>query len=122
MYFNDFYKLTFRQQDTLIIAMNVRNALEKFHGRMPDGSDGFITDEQMKLLNQTIRIAIFEALFIRDKVIRMTSKEKQKWVEEYDYLIMCIPNYWEIPNEREYLAEKKKFIKTIQKKYKSELI
>lgn len=109
MKFEDFFKLDFRQQDALIVAMNVRNALEKFHGNMPDGSVGFISDKQMKQLNQTIRTAIFEALYIKHKWIMSKKPENRKYWERFvEWLIMMIPDYWEIPTEKEFLKKLKK--------------
>lgn len=110
MRYKDFFKLSPKQRAALVIAMHVRNEMEKFHGQMPDGSKGFITDKQMMILNQTIRRSIFEAITIMNK-IATTKKEKtrREWEKECMWLIMCIPEYWEIPTEKEYFAKRKQY-------------
>ena len=110
MRYKDFFKLSPRQQAALIIAMHVRNEMEKFHGNMPDGSKGFITDKQMMILNQTIRRSVFEAITTINKVATLKSgKIRRQWEKEYNWLIMCIPEYWEIPTEKEYFAKRKHY-------------
>lgn len=120
MQFKDFAKLTPTQQATLIISMHIRNQLEQFHGNLPNGKKGFITDRQMKLLNQTIRQAIFEVLTIQKHIREETIKKvREEWKEEFTYLIMCIPDYWEIPTERAYLHKKRQEKKRLSKTLRS---
>lgn len=59
---------TYEQFRTWVVAQSVRNALETFHGDWafdpdnPGSGEGFISDDQMRALNITIRRAVHEAL------------------------------------------------------------
>jgi hypothetical protein len=59
---------TYEQFRTWVVAQSVRNALETFHGSWafdpdnPGSGEGFISDDQMRVLNITIRRAVHEAL------------------------------------------------------------
>ncbi len=61
-------KLNYEQFRTWVVAQSVRNALQTFHGDwafdpdIPGSGKGFISDEQMRALNITIRRAVHEAL------------------------------------------------------------
>ena len=61
-------KISYQQFRTWVVAQSVRNALETFHGGWafdpdnPDSGEGFISDNQMRVLNITIRRAVHEAL------------------------------------------------------------
>jgi hypothetical protein len=61
-------KIHDEQFRTWVVAQAVRNALETFHGDWafdpddPGSGEGFISDNQMRALNITIRRAVHEAL------------------------------------------------------------
>ena len=61
-------KTSYEQLRTWIVAQAVRNALQTFHGCWafdpdnPGSGEGFISDDQMRALNITIRRAVYEAL------------------------------------------------------------
>jgi hypothetical protein len=61
-------KINYEQFRTWVVAQSVRNALEPFHGSRafdpdnPAGGEGFISDDQMRVLNIAIRRAVHEAL------------------------------------------------------------
>src|SRR5487761_1755961 len=61
-------KFTYQQFRTWVVAQSVRNALETFHGSWafdpdnPGSGEGFISDDQMRVLNITLRRAVHEAL------------------------------------------------------------
>lgn len=74
-----------RQQHVLIIAMQVRNALEEFH-------IANLSDAQMKVLNQTIRYAIDNAVELTETLDSNATKQRG-----YAWLVEMIPDYWEIP-------------------------
>ncbi|MCL1986465.1 MAG: hypothetical protein FWG64_00625 [Firmicutes bacterium] len=80
----DFAKLTKQQQNTLLIALHVRNSLEDFHVKN-------LSDAQMKELNQITRQAIYEGLgFVNEKdnkndLWQLTEKLTKKYkFEELD--------------------------------------
>jgi len=82
-----------------VISLNVRNALELFHGggahdpENPDSDEGFITDRQMKAMNIVIRRTVTEA------VKRL---EDPKDSAEYIYWsLMYINDYMEPPGSPE---------------------
>ena len=58
----------YEQFRSWVVAQSIRNALETFHGRWafdpdnPGSGEGFISDDQMRVLNITIRRAVHEAL------------------------------------------------------------
>lgn len=108
-----FQQLPIRVQNALIIALQVRNSLEKFHGV---GSENWITDEQMKKLNQTIRQAILDALEIIDLyskgIVYGQTENTKAATDMYQWLVLALPDYWELPIEgqviRSYRNAKKK--------------
>jgi hypothetical protein len=59
---------TYEQFRAWVVAQSVRNALEAFHGDWafdpdnPGSGAGFISNDQMRVLNITIRRAVHEAL------------------------------------------------------------
>jgi hypothetical protein len=76
----DYLKLT-----TKFISIVVRNAMEDFHTK-------YLTDEQMKELNPTIRNAIFTALYAQQTMNKSQKIEdfvREQWA--------MIPSYWEEP-------------------------
>ncbi len=97
----EFYsnKLSWLQRRALFIAMHVRNEMENFHCK-------YLTDEQMEELNPIIRQAILDALVVENKVIY--DAKSPAWQKILSYLIMCIPDYWEIPTEKKMITEAKK--------------
>lgn len=83
----DFYKLTSRQQKTMLMAMYLRNALEDFHVAN-------LSDSQMKELNQLLRQALYNATSI------LETDESDVWRERMmGYLVGMIPDYWEVPED-----------------------
>ena len=58
----------YEQFRSWVVAQSIRNALETFHGCWafdpdnPGSGEGFISDDQMRVLNITIRRAVHEAL------------------------------------------------------------
>jgi len=84
-----------RNQDflelTLLIAMHVRNEMEDFHVE-------HLSDSQMKELNRLIRQAIFDIVSATNQKPK-TKKEKQQVDKTIQWLIMMIPDYWEIPQD-----------------------
>jgi hypothetical protein len=61
-------KFSYEEFRTWVVSQSVRNALETFHGGWafdpdnPGSGEGFISDNQMRVLNITIRRAVHEAL------------------------------------------------------------
>src|ERR1700730_11447867 len=61
-------KFSYEEFRTWVVSQSVRNALETFHGGWafdpdnPGSGEGFISDDQMRVLNITIRRAVHEAL------------------------------------------------------------
>jgi len=80
-----FSQLSSRQQTALLIAVQVRNALEDFHVTQ-------LSDRQMKPLNQITRYAIYEAV---DLLETMDGDHQKEFY--FGWLIDSIPDYWEIP-------------------------
>lgn len=95
-------RVTFDQIDAMIIAMHVRNNMEDFHVRN-------LSDSQMKELNPIIRQAIYEALFMRGRILKSLGGEMLKYVENcrenYKWLELEIPDYWELPNARRLMKQ-----------------
>lgn len=81
----DFLGLSRPQQNALVAAMLIRNALEDFHV-------AHLSDQQMAELNPLIRHALFD-------YFTLISHEESEWVgKEMAYLVSRIPEYWEIPD------------------------
>ncbi|KQR86997.1 hypothetical protein ASF96_10170 [Microbacterium sp. Leaf179] len=88
-----FAELTPRQQHAMLIAMNVRNAMEDFHVE-------HLSDKQMAELNPIIRQAIFDTLVMVEQIDDSDRAGSLTW------LIRMIPEYWEIPNAGHRITEK----------------
>jgi hypothetical protein len=73
-------RTSYEQLRTWIVAQAVRNALQTFHGCWafdpdnPGSGQGFISDEQMRALNITIRRAVHEALAHADLARNVASQ------------------------------------------------
>ena len=78
--------LTNRQRHVLVLAMQVRNALETFHAEN-------LSDAGMHAMNMIIRQALFDA------VVLLESDDDLEAQRQLDYLVAMIPDYWEIPGE-----------------------
>ena len=90
-------KINYKQFRTWVVAQSVRNALEPFHGSRafdPDNSacgEGFISDDQMRVLNIAIRRAVHEALVQVDLAHRaiVQSHRREPRAEEQEALDFC---------------------------------
>ncbi len=97
------------------MAQSVRNALETFHGGLafdpdnPDSWAGFISDDQMRVLNITIRRAVHEALSQVDLACSTAKRshrrelctEEQAALEFCDFQLRTIRDYMEAPGSPE---------------------
>jgi hypothetical protein len=79
MNFTDFQELSTRQQQSMVLAMHLRIALNEFHRN-------HLADQYMPELNSTIRYAIYE-------FYETVSKSE----EELRDLVDLVPDYWEVP-------------------------
>jgi len=95
MKIDDFEKLSLTEKQTLLMAKYIRDKMEEFHCNN-------LTDDHMKEINQIIRTAICEFLMIE--------KNEDLWLRSVAYMVYGIPNYWEIPNEKELLKKLKSTI------------
>ena len=90
-------KISYQQFRTWVVAQSVRNALETFHGGWafdpdnPGSGEGFISDNQMRVLNLTIRRAVHEALGQVDIAHRaiLQSHLRELRTEEQEALDFC---------------------------------
>jgi len=73
------------QELAMYLASVIRNAMEDFHCR-------YLSDEQMKELNQIIRNAIYTALYARENYGRLVAARSF-----VDFSVRLIPSYWEEP-------------------------
>lgn len=92
------------QEWAKIIAMQVRNSMEDFHGK-------HLSDAQMKELNPIIRNAIYQSL--RDLWMVGHGTEKQKFLGamQIHFLQLLLPDYWEPPQlEKNKLNDEKAFL------------
>lgn len=80
-----FNQLSPQQQTALVIAMQVRNAMEDFHTTQ-------LSNRQMKALNQIMRYGIYNAMDLLNTMAGDPMKEFY-----FGQLIDAIPDYWEIP-------------------------
>jgi len=78
--------LTNRQRHVVVLAMQVRNALETFHTQN-------LSDAEMHELNMIVRQALFDAVSL------LESEDDLEAQRQVDYLVAMIPDYWEIPGE-----------------------
>ncbi len=84
--------LTNRQRHVLVLAMQVRNALETFHTE-------HLSDAEMHQLNLIVRQALFDAVSL------LEGEEDLEAQRQLDYLVAMIPDYWEIPGEDQRLVD-----------------
>jgi hypothetical protein len=90
-------KISYEQFRTWVVAQSVRNALETFHGSRafdpdnPAGGEGFISDDQMRVLNIAIRRATHDALGQVDIANRaiLQSHLRELRTEEQEALDFC---------------------------------
>ena len=108
-------KFTDEQFRTWVVAQSVRNALETFHGGWafdpdnPGGGEGFISDDQMRVLNITIRRAVHEALGQVDLACsagqrshrRELCTQEQAALEFCEFQLRTIRDYMEPPGSPE---------------------
>jgi hypothetical protein len=108
-------QINYEQFRTWVVAQSVRHALQTFHGGWafdpdnPGGGEGFISDDQMRALNVTIRRAVHEALShvetARDAVKQ--SHRRELCAEELTALDFCefllgtVRGYMEPPDSPE---------------------
>lgn len=91
----DFKKLDPTIQMSFIIAMNIRNALEDFHSK-------HLSDEQMQELNPIIRQATYDILnYLKLASNNESNREKITAQEVINFQIRSIPDYWELPIEKD---------------------
>jgi hypothetical protein len=108
-------KISYEQFRTWVVAQSVRNALETFHGGWAfdpdhlDSGEGFISDNQMRVLNITIRRAVHEALGQVDTTCNASKYLRRRglYAEERAALDFCefqlstIRDYMEQPGSPE---------------------
>ena len=90
-------KINYEQFRTWVVAQSIRNALEPFHGSpafdpdKPASGEGFISDDQMRVLNIAIRRATHEALSQVDMAHRavLQSRLRELRTEEQEALDFC---------------------------------
>lgn len=80
----DFARLTPLQQNTMVLAIAIRNAMEDFHVR-------HLTDQQMEELNPIIRQALFDVLY------KIQDPDRERQHAAMRHLVEQIPGYWEVP-------------------------
>ena len=108
-------KINYEQFRTWVVAQSVRNALEPFHGSQafdpdnPASGEGFISDEQMRVLNIAIRRATHEALkqvdiarrAVRQSHLRELCTEEQEALDFCGFQLSTIGAYMEPPGSPE---------------------
>ena len=108
-------KTSYQQFRTWVVAQSVRNALETFHGGWafdpdnPGSGEGFISDNQMRALNITIRRAVHEALSQVDTACNAAQRSRRRgmYAEEQAALDFCefqlgtVHDYMEPPGSPE---------------------
>ncbi len=108
-------KISYKQFRTWVVAQSVRNALETFHGGWafdpdhPGSGEGFISDNQMRVLNITIRRAVHEALGQVDTACNAAkySRRRGLYAGELGALDFCefqlgtVRDYMELPGSPE---------------------
>ncbi len=104
-------KTNYEQFRTWVVTQAVRNALETFHGGRafdpdnPASGEGFISDDQMRALNITIRRAVHEALGQVDTArdaVRQSRRRKLRAVEQEalgfcEFQLSTVRDYMEPP-------------------------
>jgi len=108
-------KINYDQFRTWVVAQSVRNALETFHGSPafdpdhPAGGEGFISNDQMRVLNIAIRRAVHEALgqvdivhrAFRQSHLRELGTEEQEALDFCEFQLRTIGAYMEPPGSPE---------------------
>jgi hypothetical protein len=108
-------KISLEQFRTWVVAQSVRNALETFHGGWafdpdhPESGEGFISDDQMRALNITIRRTVHEALGQVDTACnaaknsgrRALYAEEQAALEFCEFQLGTVHDYMEPPGSLE---------------------
>ena len=108
-------KISYQQFRTWVVAQSVRNALMTFHGGWafdpdnPGSGEGFISDNQMRALNLTIRRAVHEALSQVDTACNAAQRSRRRglYAEEQAALDFCefqlgtVHDYMEPPGSYE---------------------
>ena len=106
---------TYEQFRTWVVAQSVRNALETYHGDWaydpdnPGSGAGFISDDQMRALNITIRRAVHEALGQVDLACNTAKRShrggpcsgEQAALEFCEFQLRTIRDYMEAPGSPE---------------------
>ena len=109
------HQLTYEHFRTWVVAQSVRNALQTFHGGWafdpdnPGSGEGFISDNQMRVLNITIRRAVHEALSQVDTACNAAQRSRRRgmYAEEQAALDFCefqlgtVHDYMEPPGSYE---------------------
>ena len=104
-------KISYEQLRTWVVAQAVRNALQTFHGcpafdpDNPGSGEGFISDAQMRVLNITIRRAVYEALAHVDIARNVATQphgrklhvRQQEALDFCEFQLGTIRNYMEPP-------------------------
>jgi hypothetical protein len=107
--------IDYEQFRTWVVAQSVRNGLETFHGSRafdpdnPTGGEGFISNNQMRVLNIAIRRAVHEALGQVDMAhravlqshLRELRTEEQEALDFCEFQLRTIGAYMEPPGSAE---------------------
>ncbi len=108
-------KFIYEQFRSWVVAQSIRNALETFHGAWafdpdnPVSGEGFISDDQMRALNITIRRAVHEALGQVDLACHAAKRshrrelcsDEQAALEFCEFQLRTIRGYMEAPGSPE---------------------
>ncbi len=108
-------KFIYEQFRSWVVAQSIRNALETFHGAWafdpdnPGSGEGFISDDQMRALNITIRRAVHDALRQADKARNVAAQPygrelypaEQEALEFCEFQLGTIRDYMEPPGSPE---------------------
>jgi hypothetical protein len=108
-------KFVYEQFRSWVVAQSIRNALETFHGDWafdpdnPGSGQGFISDDQMRALNITIRRAVHEALGQVDLACHAAERshrpelyaERQAALEFCEFQLRTMRDYMEPPGSPE---------------------
>ena len=117
-------KISYQQFRTWVVAQSVRNALETFHGGWafdpdhPGSGEGFISDNQMRALNITIRRAVHEALGHVDAACNAAQHSRRRglYAEEREALDFCefqlgtVRDYMEPPGSPELVEAYRRYV------------
>jgi hypothetical protein len=108
-------KFIYEQFRSWVVAQSIRNALGTFHGDWafdpdnPGSGEGFISDDQMRALNITIRRAVHEALGQVDLACHAVKRsdrpalcaEQQAALEFCEFQLSTMRDYMEPPGSPE---------------------